>query len=72
MRILRGAAVTAVDHLVGAVVCVQGKDMKQAWRLATSLGEENARFMLKKYSKRWSIECSFRDTKDLHFGVGMG
>jgi hypothetical protein len=25
----------------------------------------------KKYSKRWSIECSFRDTKDPHFGMGM-
>jgi hypothetical protein len=27
-RILRGAAVTAEGHLVGAVVCVQAKDMK--------------------------------------------
>jgi hypothetical protein len=25
-----------------------------------------------KYSKRWGIECSFRDTKDPHFGMGMG
>ena len=72
MRILRGAAVTAEDYPVGAVVCVQAKDMKQAWCLATSLGDENARALLKKYSKRWSIECSFRDTKDPHFGMGMG
>jgi hypothetical protein len=43
MRILRGAAVTAEDYAVGAVVCVQAKDMKQAWCLATSLGDENAR-----------------------------
>src|SRR5262249_56597647 len=57
---------------VGAGVCVQAKDMKQAWCLATSLGDENARALLKKYSKRWSIECSFRDTKDPHFGMGMG
>ena len=27
---------------------------------------------LKKYAKRWGIECSFRDTKDPHFGMGMG
>jgi hypothetical protein len=53
------------------VVCVQAKDMKQVWCLATSLGDENARALLKKYSKRWSIECSFRDTKDPHFGMGM-
>src|SRR5215467_15770196 len=67
-----GAAVTAEDYPVGAVVCVQAKDMKQAWCLATSLCDENARGLLKKYSKRWSIECSFRDTKDPHFGMGMG
>jgi len=24
------------------------------------------------YGKRWSIECTFRDTKDLRFGMGMG
>jgi hypothetical protein len=27
--------------------------------------------LLKKYGKRWGIECSFRDTKDPHFGMGM-
>jgi hypothetical protein len=42
-RLLAGAAVTAEDYPVGAVVCVQAKDMKQAWCLATSLGDENAR-----------------------------
>jgi hypothetical protein len=71
MRILRGAAVTAEDYRVGAVVCVQAKDMKEPWCLATSLHDENARVLLKKYAKRWSIECSFRDTKDPHFGMGM-
>src|SRR6202047_728630 len=29
-------------------------------------------YCFKKYAKRWSIECSFRDTKDPHFGMGMG
>jgi len=24
------------------------------------------------YTKRWGIECAFRDTKDLRFGMGMG
>jgi hypothetical protein len=71
LRILRGAAVTAQDYPVGAVVCVQAKDMKQPWCLATSLADEHAKSLLKKYAKRWSIECSFRDTKDPHFGMGM-
>lgn len=72
LRILRGAAVTAQDYPVGAVVCVQAKDMKQPWCLATSRADEQAKSLLKKYAKRWSIECSFRDTKDPHFGMGMG
>jgi hypothetical protein len=72
LRILRGAAVTAADYPVGAVVCVQAKDMKEPWCLATSLADEKAGILLKKYAKRWSIECSFRDTKDPHFGMGMG
>src|SRR5271169_3187378 len=71
-RILRGAAVTAEGYPVGAIVCVQAKDMKQPWCLATSLSDEEAGSLLKKYAKRWSIECSFRDTKDPHFGMGMG
>ena len=62
MRILRGAAVTAEDYRVGAVVCVQAKDMKQPWYLATSLVDQKAGILLKKYAKRWSIECSFRDS----------
>jgi len=72
MRILRGAAVTAEDYPVGAVVCVQAKDMKEPWCLATSLADAKARIVLKKYAKRWGIECGFRDTKDPHFGMGMG
>jgi hypothetical protein len=46
--------------------------MKQPWCLATSLADEKAGILLKKYAKRWSIECSFRDSKDPHFGMGMG
>jgi hypothetical protein len=61
-RILRGAAVTAEGYPVGAVVCVHAKDMKQPWCLATSLSDEKAGILLKKYSKRCGIECSYRDT----------
>src|SRR5271154_194706 len=71
LHITHGAAVTAEGYPVGAVVCVQAKDMKQPWCLATSLSDEKAGSLLKKYANRWSIECSFRDTKDPHFGMGM-
>ena len=71
-RVLRGATVTATGFPVGTVVCVQARDMKQPWCLATSVTHETARALINLYAKRWGIECAFRDTKDLRFGMGMG
>jgi hypothetical protein len=71
-RVLRGALVTAERYQVGTVLCVQDKAMKQAWCLATSTTDETAKALMKLYGKRWGIECGFRDTKDLRFGMGMG
>ncbi len=71
-RVLRDALVTAERYQVGAVICVQDKAMKQAWCLATSSTEASAKTLIGLYGKRWSIECGFRDTKDLRFGMGMG
>ncbi len=68
---LSGAALTASEHPVGAVVCVHAKDMKEPWCLATSLGDATAREIVGAYAKRWTIEPSFRDVKDLRFGMGM-
>jgi len=56
---------------VGAVVCVKAKDMKESWHLATSNSEATARATINLYSRRWTIEPSFRDTKDLRFGMGL-
>ncbi len=70
-RVLRDALVTAECYQVGSVLCVQDKAMKQAWCLATSGTDQTAKALISLYSKRWSIECSFRDTKDLRFGMGM-
>ena len=71
-RVLRGAGVTAVGYPVGTVVCVQAKDMKDPWCLAASTTDEPGRALINLYGKRWGIECAFRDTKDLRFGMGMG
>jgi len=68
----RGATVTAAGYPVDTVVCVQAKDMKQPWCLATSVTQETARALVNLYGKRWGIECAFRDTKNLRFGMGMG
>jgi hypothetical protein len=45
--------------------------MKDAWCLATSDGEATTRQIINLYSRRWTIEPSFRDTKDIRFGMGM-
>ncbi|HEY0376421.1 MAG TPA: IS4 family transposase [Pyrinomonadaceae bacterium] len=70
-KVLRGAEVTAERYQVGTVLCVRDKDMKQAWCLATSRAEATANDLKGLYGKRWGIECGFRDTKDLRFGMGM-
>ena len=70
-RKLRDAAVTAAQCPVGAVVCVHAKGMKKAWCLATSNAAAPSRQIIDLYSKRWSVEPSFRDTKDLRFGLGL-
>lgn len=70
-RLLREATVTAQGYPVGAVVCVHAKDMKEPWCLATSLTKATAKTLIDLYSRRWGIECSFRDAKDWRFGMGM-
>ena len=57
---------------VGAVVCVKAKGMKDAWHLAASDAEATSREIINLYSRRWTIEPGFRDTKDLRFGMGLG
>ncbi len=70
-RKLRDARVTAQGRQVGAVVCVQAKGMKEPWCLAASDPEAKAAALVNHYAKRWTIEPSFRDTKDPRFGMGL-
>jgi Transposase DDE domain len=70
-RLLRGAEVTADRYQVGTVVCVQDPDMKQAWCLAASRTDATAKQLIGLYGRRWGIECTLRDSKDLRFGLGL-
>lgn len=70
--LLRSAMVTAEHYPVGTVLCVRDPDMKGAWCLATSYGNATVGFLKGLYGQRWGIECSFRDTKDPRYGMGMG
>jgi hypothetical protein len=70
-RKLRDAMVTEAPCPVGAVVCGHAKDMKEPWCLVTSHRDATAPQIIELYSKRWTVEPSFRDTKDLRFGLGL-
>jgi hypothetical protein len=70
-RKLRDATVTQAHCPVGAAVCVQARDMKEPWCLVASDGSATAPQIIKLYSRRWTAEPSFRDTKDLRFGLGL-
>jgi Transposase DDE domain len=69
--LLRGAKVTKTGRELGAVVCVKAKGMKEAWHLATSHIDKTAAEIVKLYGKRFTIEESFRDQKNLRFGMGL-
>ena len=68
---MRAVKVTADKATVPAVVLVHARDMKEAWCLATSLGTSTASEVVKTYGRRFTIEESFRDAKDIRFGVGL-
>ncbi|HSW33289.1 MAG TPA: IS4 family transposase [Steroidobacteraceae bacterium] len=69
--LLRGARVTRAGRELGAVVCVKAKGMKEAWHLATSHGNKPAAELIALYGKRFTIEETFRDQKNLRFGMGL-
>ena len=71
-RTLRDATVTDSNALeVGTVVCVQDKEMKEPWCLVASDRKVATRTLIRYYAKPWGIETSFRDIKDMRFGMGL-
>jgi hypothetical protein len=63
--------VTKEEDAIPAVVLVHDKRMQEPWCLATSLRDSSAKDVVALYGKRFTIEQTFRDTKDLHFGMGL-
>lgn len=70
-RTLRQATVTEGHFPVPTVVCIQAKDMKEAWCLCASDPKATSKQLVTYYAKRWGIETCFRDTKDWRFGKGL-
>lgn len=68
---LKGCLVTGDKFPVPAVVVTKAAGMKDAWCLACSDPEMSASLAVSHYGKRFTIEENFRDTKDIHFGMGL-
>lgn len=68
---VRGAKVTRTRAEVPAVVVVHAPRMKEAWCLATTLRDAKAAEVVKLYGRRFTIEETFRDQKNLRFGLGL-
>lgn len=70
-RMLKDVRVTKDETPVPAVVCTRAKNMKEPWCLATSRADLDAARIIALYGRRFTIEESFRDTKDPRFGLGL-
>src|SRR5208282_2665507 len=55
-RMLRDVEITTARCKVKAVVCVQAKDMKEPWCIATSRRDATGREIVNHYAKRWTID----------------
>jgi Transposase DDE domain len=71
VRVVPRARVTGRRIEVPAVVMLKAKRMKEPWCLATSLLELPGQEIVRLYGRRFSVEETFRDTKDLNFGMGL-
>lgn len=68
---LKNVLATAAKVPVPAVVVTKAAGMKEAWCLACSDSDMSAALAVSHYGKRFTIEENFRDTKDIHFGMGL-
>jgi Transposase DDE domain len=68
---LEHPTITQGNVPVPAFVAVKEPAMKEPWCLVTSLGELPGKEIVQRYGRRFTIEESFRDIKDLRFGMGL-
>lgn len=70
-KTIRDAKITSQKYEVPIVACKHAKMMKEPWCIVSSREELSGSWVVKWYEKRWGCEPQFRDTKDLHFGMGL-
>lgn len=70
-RCIDDGKITIQDYPVKKVVIAKEQGMKAMWCLACSLSNIATQTILNLYGKRWSTETSYRDEKDIYFGMGL-
>lgn len=70
-KLLRDVRITQDETRIGGVVLKHQKGMKESWCIATNRPELGAAEVVRRYSRRFTIEETFRDIKDNHFGMGL-
>ena len=70
-KLLRDVQITHNGTAIGGVVLKHQKGMKEAWCIVTNWPELGAAEIVSRYGRRFTIEETFRDIKDNHFGMGM-
>ena len=65
------AKLTVKEYEVEKVVICKDTGMKEMWCLVCSISNIATQTILNLYGKRWSTETSYRDEKDLYFGMGL-
>lgn len=70
-KMLRDVGITEAKTSIPAVVLKHQKGMKEAWCIATDRVDLGAAGVVKLYARRFTIEETFRDIKDNHFGMGL-
>lgn len=70
-RMLKDVGITEDKTPLRAVVLKHQKAMKEAWCIATNRVALGAAGVVKLYARRFTIEETFRDVKDNHFGMGL-
>jgi hypothetical protein len=70
-RQLRDARVTTDGYRVDSVVCVKARGMQEAWCLAVGGASLTGAMAVTRYGRRFTIEETFRDTKDPRYGLGL-
>lgn len=71
MKVMRDVKVTARRCPVPVVALVQDAGMKEPWCLIASNEALTGAQLKQQYGKRFSCEETFRDIKDLRYGMGL-